>query len=102
MAKACLHAFFQLLRRSAKAVPGMTATFWVTLTSANRFSPAPYLSLTTPQWETLYPGTAISLSALSRVSKQAWAGLTVCSLGAKVVGTRMAHQVDLHGCSIWL
>ena len=87
MARARLHAFFQLLPRCANAVLGMTAPFRVTLTKPNGFSGAPYLSLITPEWETLYPGTAILLSALSPlrgVSHQDWARLTVCILWTKV------------------
>jgi len=73
VARACLHAFFQMLRRSAFVVPGMVAPFRLAVTSPNGFSGAPYLSLTRPEWETLYARTAILLSllsALSRVSQQ--------------------------------
>jgi len=99
VATECLHAFFQLLRRSAFVVPGMVAPFRVTLTSANGFFRASYMSLTRPQWEALYPGTAICLSALSRVLQRDPPGLAICSQWARVIGTgtRMAQGMDLHG-----
>ena len=83
MAKACLHAFFKLLRISPNVAPGMVAPFRREPTSPNSFLGAPYLSLTRPEWETMYPKTAVSLSAI-RVSQQDWAGLIVCILSAKV------------------
>ena len=92
VAKACLHAFFHLPPRSANTVSGITAPFRVTLTKPNDFSGGPYLSLTRLGWETLYPGTAIllsALSALSGVSLSDWARLTVCihvSQGGRSMG----------------
>jgi len=70
LARACLHALFQLLRRSPDVVSGMVAPFCRQLTKPNGFSGAPFSSLTRLKWETHYPETAILLSALSGVSQQ--------------------------------